>query len=343
MRSYIVERIMGWRRKRSNLPGRAHIGKKITMAVPTYEEIMPPTLAVLNKCDKYVSSKELDAETIEVFDLNAEERAERTPSGNSNLYKNNANWARQYLKHAGLIDFGYQHGGKRGTYRATDAGRAFQAEHPEGFGVEDLLVFPTFSEYYGGKHGGGDRQPMPKSTEESEQLTPPEIMEKAAKEIRDALAEELLQVVASMDDYDFEFLVAKLLVAMGYGQSLDEPTTVTPKSNDGGIDGIVKEDRLGFDNVYFQAKRWDKDTTVTKPEVQKFSGALNGQHANKGLFITTARFSEGARKYVETVSGQRIVLVDGVTLAHLMIDYNVGVTEEKTYVIKSVDTDFFEG
>ena len=95
---------MGWRRKRSNLPGRAHIGKKITMAVPTYEEIMPPTLAVLNKCDKYVSSKELDAETIEVFDLNAEERAERTPSGNSNLYKNNANWARQYLKHAGLIE-----------------------------------------------------------------------------------------------------------------------------------------------------------------------------------------------------------------------------------------------
>lgn len=208
--------------------------------------------------------------------------------------------------------------------------------------MDDLLAFPTFADYYGKKRSRGNKRPKPESVEEDEQLTPPEIMEKAAKEIRDALADELLQVVASMDDYDFEFLVAKLLVAMGYGQSLDEPTTVTPKSNDGGIDGIVKEDRLGFDNVYFQAKRWDKDTTVNKPEVQKFSGALNGQHANKGLFITTARFSEGARKYVETVSGQRIVLVDGVTLAHLMIDYNVGVTEEKTYVIKAIDTDFFE-
>ncbi|MBW3081776.1 restriction endonuclease [Bifidobacterium sp. 79T10] len=141
--------------------------------------------------------------------------------------------------------------------------------------------------------------------------------------------------------YFFEHLVGRLLIAMGYGETPDSAAEVTKKSGDEGIDGIVKEDRLGFDSVYYQAKRWDLDRTVGRPEVQAFVGALSGRGADRGLFITTARFSKAAREYAEGIRGQKLVLVDGASLAGLMIDYGVGVSTLKTYEVKAVDTDFF--
>lgn len=307
------------------------------MTMPKWHEIMRPVLVVLNDAEGYVSSAELYEAAAEEFHLTEEERDERVKSGEKRFH-NRLGWAIVDLRKANLLEYG----DRRGTYKITGDGVAFLSRHPKPFGPKELMgECPSFKEWKTGyleKHG---RTP-PANQNEEEEMSPQETMAKADKDIRDALADELLQNVVGMNEYDFEFLVAKLLVAMGYGQSLEEPATVTPKSNDGGIDGIVKEDRLGFDNVYYQAKKWALDSVISKPEIQKFSGALNERHAQKGLFITTAGFSSGARKFAETVSGQRIVLVDGMTLAHLMIDYNVGVTVKETYTVKAIDKDFFE-
>ena len=175
-----------------------------------------------------------------------------------------------------------------------------------------------------------------------DQESPQEAMESAYGEIRDALADDLISIIMGKDPYFFEHLVGKLLVAMGYGESLDSRADVTKKSGDEGIDGVVREDRLGFGTICYQAKRWDPQRTVGRPEVQAFVGALSGKGVSKGLFITTARFSKDARKYAEGLLGQTVVLVDGPALAGLMIDYGVGVSTRQVYEIKAVDTDFFE-
>ena len=143
------------------------------------------------------------------------------------------------------------------------------------------------------------------------------------------------------DPYFFESLVVKLLQKIGYG-TLKNSGKVTKKSNDEGIDGIINQDKLGFDCIYIQAKKWDKDSTVSRPEIQKFVGALAGQGATKGLFITTAKFSDGAREYSQKQHTTKIVLIDGMELAKLMIEYNLGVSVENIYEIKKIDSDFFE-
>lgn len=310
------------------------------MTMPKWHEIMRPVLVVLNEAGDYLSSSELYETTAEEFHLTGAERDERIKSGEKRFH-NRLSWAIMDLRKANLLEYGE----KRGTYKITDEGIAFLSRHSRPFGPKELMdECPSFNKWKTGYLEKSEKHVRAHlvTQNEEEEMAPQEAMAKADKDIRDALADELLQNVVGMNEYDFEFLVAKLLVAMGYGQSLEEPATVTPKSNDGGIDGIVKEDRLGFDSVYYQAKKWALDAVITKPEIQKFSGALNERHARKGLFITTAGFSAGARKFAETVSGQRIVLVDGMTLARLMIDYNVGVTVKETYTVKAIDTDFFE-
>lgn len=177
---------------------------------------------------------------------------------------------------------------------------------------------------------------------EEDQESPQEIMESAYGEIRSALADDLISAIMAKDPYFFEHLVGKLLVAMGYGESLESHADVTRKSADEGIDGVVREDRLGFGTICYQAKRWDPSRTVGRPEVQAFVGALSGKGVSKGLFITTARFSKEARRYADGLLGQTVVLVDGPALAGLMIDYGVGVSTRQVYEIKAVDTDFFD-
>ena len=169
--------------------------------------------------------------------------------------------------------------------------------------------------------------------------TPNDQIEQAIRSLNQHLAEELLEAIMAKDAAFFEELVVKLLRKMGYGGSLSDAGFVTQRSNDGGIDGIIREDKLGFDKIYIQAKRWDPGASVSRPEIQKFSGALRDEGAAKGLFITTARFSEGARVSAEK---QHIVLVDGERLTRLMIEYNIGVSPVARYEIKSLDSDFFD-
>ena len=177
--------------------------------------------------------------------------------------------------------------------------------------------------------------------DEEKDESPTEILDAAFQQITATLASQLMDEVMNLSPTEFEKLVVRLLLQMGYGNGISEAGMVTQQSNDGGIDGIIKEDQLGFSSIYIQAKQWAVDQTVGKPEIQKFVGALQGQQAQKGLFITTAKFSSGALQYAEKLLGVKVVLVDGLTLTKLMIKHNIGVSVEHTYEVKKVDSDFF--
>lgn len=308
--------------------------------MPQWFEIMRPVLVALEEEGGFVTSQSVYEKTAAFFGLTESDLEERLKSGQKR-YRNRMGWAITDLGKANLLEHG-ERSGRYATYRITEEGKTFLAQHDESFDEQVLIdECPSFRQWIESYQGKDDDASLKKGVvnkpADEESLSPQEMMAQADKEIRDALAEELLQAVVAMNAYAFEYLVGELLKAMGYG----EPH-ITQKSNDGGIDGIVKADQLGFDSIYFQAKKWAPDATITKPEIQKFSGALNEQHAQKGLFITTARFSAGADKFAKSVSGQRIVLVDGNALAHHMIDYNVGVAEKERYVVKALDTDFFD-
>ena len=168
-----------------------------------------------------------------------------------------------------------------------------------------------------------------------------ELLDAAYQQVNGALSSQLMDEIMKLTPIEFEKLVVKLLLHMGYGNGIDDAGMVTQQSNDGGIDGIIKEDQLGFSHIYIQAKQWSPDRTMEKPEIQKFVGALQGQQAQKGLFITTAKFTSGALKYSENLLGTKVVLVDGNMLTKMMIKHNVGVSKEHVYEIKRLDSDFF--
>ena len=200
-----------------------------------------------------------------------------------------------------------------------------------------LERFPAFHTFH---------RPSISNSEESvyvheEESSPLEELDTAFQKVNSALASELLDEVIRLTPTEFERLVVKLLLKMGYGNGVDDAGLVTQQSNDEGIDGIIKEDQLGFSQIYIQAKKWAPDVTVGKPEIQKFVGALQGQQAQKGLFITTARYSSGALQYANNLLGAKVVLVDGTVLTKLMIKHNVGVSVEHVYEVKRIDSDFF--
>jgi len=311
------------------------------MPMPKWHEMMRPVLEYLAQTD-IGTSKELQSHIADTFNMTEEEQAERLGSGQLRIY-NRLFWAITDLEKARYLEYGE----KRGTYRITEAGREFLAKHHGPIMARDLEVsspsFKAWRDEYRAKNKAGKKDPASETPSADEETSPQEAMEASYRELRDALVDDLLQAIMEQSPYFFEHLVAKLLVAMGYGDSIEERAEVTPRSGDEGIDGIVKEDRLGFDSVYYQAKRWEIGKSIGAPEIQAFSGALAGKGASKGLFITTASFSKPARKFVDSLHAQRIVLVDGKTLASLMIDYGVGVSTVETYEIKSIDSDFFTG
>ena len=290
------------------------------MTMPKWHETMRPILAALDNATGYLKGPDLIEAVACAFDMAEEERAERLNSGQPRLY-NRTYWGITDLEKAKLLEYG----NARGTYRITDAGRTFLATHGGPITAKDLYDgCPAFRAW------------------KAEQASPQEAMESAHAEIRDALADELISAIMGKDPFFFEHLVARVLVAMGYGEGVSERAQVTQKSGDSGIDGVVKEDRLGFDAIYYQAKRWDPSRIVGRPDVQAFVGALSGKGASKGLFITTSSFSDAAREYAEGLRGQKVVLVDGRALAGLMIDCNVGVSTRAVYEVKAIDADFFE-
>jgi len=266
------------------------------------------------------------------FKLTDEERKELLPSGQTFIFGNRVAWARTYLKKAGLLD-----SPKRGIVLITKRGQDILKSNPKEINISTLKQFPEFLEFQNIKkedNGSADQ------IEITSQVTPEESLELAYQQLRKTLAQDLINRIITLSPAFFEKLVVELLVKMGYGGSIKDAGKAIGKSGDEGIDGTIKEDRLGLDIIYIQAKRWQPGNCVGRPEIQKFVGALAGQGAKKGIFITTSSFSKDAIDYMPR-NETKIVLIDGVQLAQLMIDFNIGVASVNTYELKRIDNDYF--
>ncbi|MDK2409674.1 restriction endonuclease [Aphanizomenon sp. PH219] len=300
------------------------------MTIPDFQAIMLPLLQYASDGKEH-SLREAITYLADVFNLSDEERKELLSSGQQAVFDNRVGWARTYLKKAGLFI-----SPKRGFFQITDRGRDILIQNPSEINLKFLNQFPEFIEFKTTKKDNDKSEP---EIIEISETTPQESIEFGYQKIRKELELELLNRVKSCSPDFFERLVVDLLVKMGYGGSRRDAGRAIGKSGDGGIDGIIKEDKLGLDIVYIQAKRWD-NTVVGRPEIQKFVGALHGQRARKGVFITTSRFSQEAREYVSIIDS-KIVLIDGQELAQLMIDNHVGVSTVSIYEIKKIDSDYF--
>jgi len=299
------------------------------MAVPQFFEFFEGFLLAV-KDGKLHTAKEVREILASNMHISEEDRAKMLPSGKQRTFDNRVAWARIYLDRAGLIATP-----SRGKYCITDDGRKALAS-----GEEINLKYLEKSEKFRGFHKATTSNAACLIDEEKNE-SPMEVLDAAFQQITATLSDQLMDEVMKLSSTDFEKLVVSLLLHMGYGNGIAEAGMVTQPSKDGGIDGIIKEDQLGFSNIYIQAKQWAPGRTVDKPEIQTFAGALQGQQARKGLFITTAKFSSGAVQYAANLPGMKIVLIDGLTLTRLMIKYNVGVSTVQIYEVKKMDSDFF--
>jgi len=300
------------------------------MTIPDFQAIMLPLLEYASDSKEH-SLRDAITFLADVFNLSDEERKSLLPSGQQTVFDNRVGWARTHLKKAVLLEYP-----KRGFFQITDRGKDLLIQNPTKINIKFLNQFPEHIEFLNSKKDNDKSEP---EIIEISETTPQESIEFGYQKIRKELELELLNRVKSCSPDFFERLVVDLLVKMGYGGSRRDAGRAIGKSGDGGIDGIIKEDKLGLDIVYIQAKRWD-NTVVGRPEIQKFVGALHGQRARKGVFITTSRFSQEAREYVSIIDS-KIVLIDGQELAQLMIDNHVGVSTVSIYEIKKIDSDYF--
>lgn len=300
------------------------------MAIPDFQSIMRPMLEHLAD-GKVYRNRETNDFLTEYFNLSEEELSEMLPSGYARLFDNRIGWAKTHLKGAGLIE-----SPARAEYRITQRGLDALAQKDSPINLAYLKQFEEYKEFQTGPKTEKKSEAQPPT---SDALTPVEHIEFGFKKIREELELELIEKVKAGSPAFFERVVVELLVAMGYGGSRKDAGQTLGKSGDGGIDGVIKEDRLGLDVIYLQAKRWEG--TVGRPEIQKFAGALQGQRAKKGIFLTTSGFSSEAKQYASFIDS-RIVLIDGETLAGLMIDAGIGVSKVATYDVKRLDSDYFE-
>lgn len=300
------------------------------MAIPDFQTLMLPLLRLLGDGAEHRAGQATD-ELSDVFGLTAEERQEPLASGSQPRIRNKVGWACTYLKKAGLIE-----SPARGVYRLTSRGRSVLDSGPERVDMKYLERFPEYVTWRDLRHEGAETK-LPEQ-DASVGITPEEALDAAYRQLRVDLELDILDQVKAASPGFFERLVVELLVRMGYGGSLSDAGQAVGRSGDGGIDGIIKEDRLGLDVIYIQAKKWDN--TVGRPEIQKFAGALQGHRARKGVFLTTASFSSEAITFASGIDS-KIVLIDGPTLAKYMIDSNLGCSPSQTYEVKSIDSDFF--
>jgi len=306
------------------------------MAVPDYQSIMLPLLQLAGERNGEVSKDEAVDVLEERMHLSEDDIKEMLPSGLQRTFVNRVAWAATYLKKALLLE-----STRRGCFQITERGRELLKKRPTSIGAKLLRQYPEFLEFQQLKGTrSGDKKGGAKDTVDAQQSTPSEALESAYENLRDSLVDELLAKLKQCSPSFFERIVVELLVKMGYGGSRVDAGKAIGKSGDGGIDGIIKEDKLGLDVVYIQAKRWESNP-VGRPDVMQFAGALQGQRANKGIFITTSRFTDDARGYVSQI-GSKIVLVDGPHLSRLMIDHDVGVSTVSLYPVKRIDTDYFD-
>ena len=300
--------------------------------IPDYQSLMLPLLRLTSEGQEYLYRDLVEKLAVE-FRLTDEERKERLSSGKQFVFNNRVAWAKTYLKKAGLLD-----SPQREVFVITNTGKSVLKENPERIDNQYLKRFPSFVEFI--KANNNENQIKHSTTNSEPDQTPEEILDKAYQSIRETLATELLNRVIELSPAFFERLVIQLLVKMGYGGSISDAGKAIGRSGDEGIDGTIKEDKLGLDIIYLQAKRWKPGNVVGRPELHKFIGALVGQGAKKGVFITTSSFTKEAIEYTPK-NETKIVRIDGQQLAQLMIDYNIGCTIKETYELKDIDTDFF--
>lgn len=300
--------------------------------IPDYQSIMLPLLEYISDCKEHKMRNVTDELAIKLG-VTEEEQKELLPSGVAPVFYNRTAWAKTYLKKAGLID-----SPKQGIVVISKRGLEVLKKKPGFINVKFLKQFTEFVEFQSSKREDGSIE-----TDSNEDLsiqTPEESLEAAYQKIRKSLASELINKVVELSPAFFEKLVVELLVKMGYGGSIKDAGKAMGKSGDEGIDGTIKEDKLGLDIIYIQAKRWKPGNVVGRPELQKFVGALAGQGAKKGIFITTSNFTKEAIEYTPR-NETKIVLIEGSQLAQLMIDYNLGCTTQQTYEVKKIDSDYF--
>jgi len=306
------------------------------MAVPDYQSVMLPLLRFAGEKNDETSTGEAVEVLAKEFGLTDEDLKEMLPSGIQSTFVNRVGWASTYMKKAGLLE-----ATRRGYYRITPRGQEVLKKQPKTINVKLLKQYPEFLEFQQLKGTrSGDRESSSPATLDVTTATPSEALETAYENLRDELADELLARLKKSSPSFFERVVVELLVKMGYGGSRADAGKAIGKTGDGGIDGIIKEDKLGLDVVYIQAKRWENNP-VGRPDVMQFAGALQAQKANKGIFITTSRFTDDARSYVSQI-GSKIVLIDGEQLTSLMIEHDVGVSTVSLYPVKKIDTDYFD-
>ncbi|MEW5552152.1 restriction endonuclease [Peribacillus frigoritolerans] len=302
------------------------------MAVPGYQDFMYPFLKQLENRQEY-QLQDLYTILARYFNLSDEDIAETLPSGKQTLLVNRVGWARTYLNKAGLIKVV-----RRAVFQITDEGlRVLNDSSITKIDRKFLTKYESFNEFI----NKASKEKTDSDIEGTEEKTPLELMGENFNVLKSETQDLLLEKILSCSPGFFERLIVELIVSMGYGGSVKDAGRAIGKSGDEGIDGIIKEDVLGLDMIYLQAKRWKKESTVSRPDIQTFVGSLIGKQASKGIFITTAKFSQGAIEYARSID-KRVILIDGQQLTDLMFKYNVGVSDEEVFITKKIDLDFFE-
>jgi restriction system protein len=311
------------------------------VSIPDYQSLMLPVLVMASKGE--TSAPQAEQKIADDFGLTLEERSQILPSGRQRVLHNRVHWAKFFMTKAGLLV-----SPRRGRFVATEAGRALLATNPDRIDVQRLLAYPPFREFYSTSQGSEEQSidnapnssPTTPAIVHAPEATPEERIEAAYASMQSVLKADLLQRILANSPSFFETLIIELLVAMGYGGSRRSAATQLGRSGDGGVDGVINEDRLGLDRVYVQAKRYNAGTTVGRPEVQSFVGSLVGLGATKGVLVTTSSFSTQATDYVRHLR-ERVILIDGQRLAELMTEHNVGVRVSRAIEFKRLDEDFF--
>lgn len=307
------------------------------MAVPAFSDFFLPFLRVLSD-QGVVSLSDMREALAERLEVSEEDRRELLPSGRQRRFDNRVGWARTYLSKAGLIRTV-----SRGVYDLTEAGRSLMASSPQHLDVESLRQYESYRAWEeASRSNSSEPSPITGDGETQGKETPEEAINASFKVLREALAEEIAEALQGVSWQRFEDIVVDVLLALGYGGSRGDAGHAFRASGDNGVDGVINEDRLGLSKIFVQAKKYAIDRRIGRPDVQAFVGSLLGQKARQGVFITTSDFSKDAEAYAAGLSDQRVILIDGVTLAHLMIDFGVGVTEQERFVIKRLDRDYFE-
>lgn len=302
------------------------------MPIPDFQSIMRPLLEA-HADGREHTNRDLVAGLADRFGLSDEERREMLPSGGARLFDNRVGWAKTHMTQAGLLV-----SPRRAISTITERGLAVLRDHPDRVDLRVLATFRDYREFRNRRRAVENPDIASDATEESQ--TPEELFEDAYQQLRREVEAELLRQILDSPPEFLERVVVDLVVRMGYGGSRKDAGEALGRSGDEGIDGIIKEDPLGLDIIFLQAKRWEG--TVGRPEIQKFAGALQGQRAKKGIFLTTSSFSSEALEYVSRIDS-KIILIDGARLARLMFDHGVGVTTVSEYPVKRIDSDFFAG